>query len=366
MAFLGYPLSSRDLTTVCCSSVLEGAVEGMVLALWISSGYSIYRRDRESHGGGVLLAVSDSIPSKFLLKSSTIELIAIELPLQNHLIICGVYIPPTSQISLILDLFNVLDSLPKKFPIIILGDINLPDIDWSSMSASSLPSLTFCEKAFDLNLFQVITEPTHIQGNILDVVITNNPDLIYNITVDKSTTSNTKSDHYLITFNIYASKRKNKHNQTSCPPKSVPIYSKADTDGIASFFHHLSSRITLRSSPNLNINNAWNHIRDIFHSVTRIFVPHATPSSKSYPKWFTPEIRHKLNKLHTLRRSVKNHPTTHKTTRLAEEESSLQTLMADTKHQHELQLAQTHNSNPKQLLKYLNHLSKQNRIPTVL
>ena len=234
------------------------------------------------------------------------------------------------------------------------------------MSASSLPSLTFCEKAFDLNLFQVITEPTHIQGNILDVVITNNPDLIYNITVDKSTTSNTKSDHYLITFNIYASKRKNKHNQTSCPPKSVPIYSKADTDGIASFFHHLSSRITLRSSPNLNINNAWNHIRDIFHSVTRIFVPHATPSSKSYPKWFTPEIRHKLNKLHTLRRSVKNHPTTHKTTRLAEEESSLQTLMADTKHQHELQLAQTHNSNPKQLLKYLNHLSKQNRIPTVL
>ena len=33
MVFLGYPLSSRDLTTVCCSSVLEGGAEGMVLAL---------------------------------------------------------------------------------------------------------------------------------------------------------------------------------------------------------------------------------------------------------------------------------------------------------------------------------------------
>ena len=33
MAFLGYPLSSRDLTMVCCSLVLEEAVEGMVLAL---------------------------------------------------------------------------------------------------------------------------------------------------------------------------------------------------------------------------------------------------------------------------------------------------------------------------------------------
>ena len=41
MAFLGYPLSSRDgyplssrdLTTVYCFLVLEGAVEGMVLAL---------------------------------------------------------------------------------------------------------------------------------------------------------------------------------------------------------------------------------------------------------------------------------------------------------------------------------------------
>ena len=34
MDFLGYPFSSNDLTTVCCSFVMDGAVEGMVLALW--------------------------------------------------------------------------------------------------------------------------------------------------------------------------------------------------------------------------------------------------------------------------------------------------------------------------------------------
>ena len=34
MVFLGHPFSSKDLTTVCCSFVVGGAVEGMVLALW--------------------------------------------------------------------------------------------------------------------------------------------------------------------------------------------------------------------------------------------------------------------------------------------------------------------------------------------
>ena len=141
------------------------------------------------------------------------------------------------------------------------------------MTAHLFLALLSVKKAFDLNLFQVITEPTHILGNILHVVITNNPDLIYNITVDKSPTNNTKSNHYLITFNIYASKRKNKHNPTSCPPESVPIYSKAHTDGIASFFHHLSSRITLRSSsPNININNAWNHIGENFPLILKSFI----------------------------------------------------------------------------------------------
>ena len=36
MVFLGYPFSFKDLTSVCCSFVMDRAVEGMVLALWNS------------------------------------------------------------------------------------------------------------------------------------------------------------------------------------------------------------------------------------------------------------------------------------------------------------------------------------------
>ena len=62
----------------------------------IPTGFSVYRKDRGSRGGGVLIAVNDSVSSSLLLQSPTdLEVIAIKIG-QNHnqLILCTVYIPP--------------------------------------------------------------------------------------------------------------------------------------------------------------------------------------------------------------------------------------------------------------------------------
>ena len=55
---------------------------------------------------------------------------------------------------------------------IIVGDFNFPDICWSSLSGTSSLSNHFCEFVFDHNLTQHVTNPTHIMGNILDLVLT--------------------------------------------------------------------------------------------------------------------------------------------------------------------------------------------------
>ena len=58
----------------------------------IPTGFSVYRKDRGSRGGGVLIAVNDSVSSSLLPQSPTdLEVIAIKIG-QNHnqLILCTV------------------------------------------------------------------------------------------------------------------------------------------------------------------------------------------------------------------------------------------------------------------------------------
>ena len=55
---------------------------------------------------------------------------------------------------------------------VLVGDYNFPDICRYSLSGTSSFSNYFCEFIFDYNLTQHVMEPTHIMGNILDLVVT--------------------------------------------------------------------------------------------------------------------------------------------------------------------------------------------------
>ena len=50
--------------------------------------------------------------------------------------------------------------------LLILGDLNLPDVDWENYNGHT----EFCDKIFELNLEQLVDKPTHINGNILNIV----------------------------------------------------------------------------------------------------------------------------------------------------------------------------------------------------
>ena len=71
--------------------------------------------------------------------------------------------------------------------LLILGDFNLPKIDWPNLSTCSLTGreFNFCEtlKDFFFN-FKWFYPPTRIKGetqSILDLVITNQPDNVLNL-----------------------------------------------------------------------------------------------------------------------------------------------------------------------------------------
>lgn len=57
--------------------------------------------------------------------------------------------------------------------LLLLGDFNFPLIDWQLTSSSHELENQFCNLLDDFFLIQLIEDPTHIHGNILDLVATN-------------------------------------------------------------------------------------------------------------------------------------------------------------------------------------------------
>ena len=70
-------------------------------------------------------------------------------------------------------ILDYLQSLSYSPNVTIFGDLNLPDVCWDGYCGISSISQSFANLAYDLNLIQLVSQPTHRAGNILDVVLTN-------------------------------------------------------------------------------------------------------------------------------------------------------------------------------------------------
>ena len=104
----------------------------------LPTGYTIYRLNRPSRGGGVLLAVKETIVSQQLQSPSNLELLLVLISLHHPITICLVYNPPNSSAQYGQDLINFLLSFSTDpSSVIIMGDFNVPNINWSTLVGST-------------------------------------------------------------------------------------------------------------------------------------------------------------------------------------------------------------------------------------
>ena len=89
--------------------------------------------------------------------------------------------------------------------LVLLGDFNFNDINWDSLGGFSPLSSEFCDIILDLNLTQLIIQPTHTAGNFLDLILINIPDSIFNLYIHDNLPLPILSDHYIITYDIIIS-----------------------------------------------------------------------------------------------------------------------------------------------------------------
>ena len=148
--------------------------------------YNVYRNDRNTDGGGVFILIHKSIVSMENPEFVTnCEIVWAKLHLKGckELFISTFYMPHRNIQDLTsLDLsLNAVNEKGNRH-LIVCGDFNCPDIEWSSHSigtgvADKATQETLVDIAQHHSLTQMQEEPTR-QQNILDLTFTNIPSLI--------------------------------------------------------------------------------------------------------------------------------------------------------------------------------------------
>ena len=67
----------------------------------LPNGFVFFRKDRPTRGGGVLIAVKSAVPSSSLPSPPDIEVISVEIGANHDSVLCSIYVPPDSPVSLI-------------------------------------------------------------------------------------------------------------------------------------------------------------------------------------------------------------------------------------------------------------------------
>ena len=245
--------------------------------------------------------------------------------------------------------------------LILIGDFNFPDIDWDSLSGDHHHSNIFCDIVYRFNLLQYVEQPTHKMGNILDLVLSNDTDLVKDLSIDSSQNHSPLSDHFKISFKV----------PTASPPPSgntqsryAMNYSKADWMGLTSYlldydFSHFYS---------INdIDTLWSLLKQVLLDSAQLFVPKFKVKATQNPKWFNSEIRHELNCIHSLRRAYRKSPSPANSLKLDKAESLLQDHMKQAKSQYESDLVQgLANGNSNKIYQYIRSLKKQDSFPATM
>ena len=167
-------------------------------------GFKIFRRDRGSRGGGLIILVKNEIFSKLLYSDERLEILSISLTFgKKEIHIITVYVPhPNNEI--LCKYWQILSNLlDYNGSTIVIGDFN---VHWQLTDSIKHPdSINFCTiKIFFYKLqplHQLVNSNTR-EDRIIDLVFTRDNSFVKNLTV----LDPHLSDHNPITFEISVQK----------------------------------------------------------------------------------------------------------------------------------------------------------------
>ena len=246
--------------------------------------YTVFRLDRNRHGGDILIAVLSAFTSIACPQYGrpSIELLWIQLHVGSYPVMFGVfYRPPSSPESYLSELQSSLYSLPQASAVFLCGDFNLPSICWNNPSMNSADNNTslLFSMIHDLSLEQCVLTPT--RGlNLLDLVFTNRPEMVSSLEVYDNLPN---TDHDCVEFYL-----------DILPPKQTSVhrllynYKKTDFD----MYRRSLDCVPWDLAEADDIDVWWTQWKDLFFAVVNDNVPQVRWRRRRMKTWLSEATLH--------------------------------------------------------------------------
>lgn len=265
--------------------------------------YAIVRKDRPSRGGGVAILIKRDIPFIALPEVIGVEAVFCKLLYAPRPIFVGcVYRSPSSDRDTLQSLYAYMHQHVLGAKLVLLGDFNLPDINWQTMQHHSACSDILIDTMLTFNLSQIVTQPTRVQkscSSILDLVF-----LSEHFPSDKAKVDilDGMSDHSIILCTVPTS---DTHTQL----KSFVTYPDFNNADDTSVIDHLSFELAsfehLGNDINTDIETLWKKFKAIVSHCIDNYVPTKKKQTKKQNPWITRDIIHAKRKVKRLRKQLK-------------------------------------------------------------
>ena len=285
-------------------------------------GYQLFRKDRNLHGGGVLVAVnSDYLCSPLTELQTDCEIVwcKLELAGQKAMYIASYYNPKTSNEQGYLELEKSLERASSTNAVLIIcGDFNLPGWDWKEKTLKPGTSHAGLHYRFgdildDNGLQQLVEEPTR-GTNTLDLIITNHPSKIIRIETMPGV-----SDHDMVFAEINCSPISNKQKR-----RQIPLYRHAKWATLKADVNHIYDKIRLMNDAGKSVTSMWSFFRDGLEKSVNSNVPHKTARSKNGLPWVSQDLRRLIKKRDRAYRRMKKSAHASDTTKFKELKRTVQ------------------------------------------
>ncbi len=113
----------------------------------------------------------------------------------------------------------------------------------------------FCEMVEDNFLQQFILSPTHIAGNILDLLLCNTPNIIGDVSLSHLESCGFPTDHYIVELEIQL-----KSKRATSVKRQVFDYKNGNFDGLRNYLRQFPISIV----PTNNIDECWQQWKHAF------------------------------------------------------------------------------------------------------
>ena len=251
-------------------------------------GFTVIRRDRNRHGGGVAIYVSNAFSVRPLVDSGLqLELIFLECTIKSHLYTLGVfYRPPDASAGCLTSLYNYVSCLRHQnhSNMILCGDFN---IDVSATPLASCTSSNLLNQlCTDFCLSQVVSKPTRVtptSSTTIDLVLLSAPESLISSSVLSPIGT---SDHNSVSVTL---KLPSDHRATSRPTRSIWLYKKANI----SLGKQLLLNLPIAKTSD-DIDVLWDRWHSHFMSVMHKCIPKRTVPVDRPTPWIDQDIQHDI------------------------------------------------------------------------